>query len=246
MKPKSSVFGKLIAGLAVVAMMTSVTQAAVLFSDTFSTDRALNGTAPEYVNPLYYPGGLTWQSSGASASGGTVSVAAGYINSGLAFTPVSGNQYLYEVVLTVGGAIGMGDQILGMGGYDWWQQDVSPTLLATAGGSDYGYYGPATSFTVFNSSLTHGGMNTMSWLLNATDANPANWTGTFSINGTSFAPIAAPAGIDIVGFGRHNNNYTFTVDSVSLSTVTIPEPTSGLLLIAGAAGLCLHRRRIRG
>ncbi len=254
MKPKSSVFGKLITGLAVVTISASVAQAAVLFSDDFNRDGSLSGSTPTVVNATYYPGGLTWQNAADTAttttsSGGLAQItgAGGGYNAFLAFTPESGKQYLMTVVadqITDNMVIGLGNQIDSTfaNPVDWWDADIKPSVLVRIGANNDWGTNTAAGWTLNGFSYTDVGYNTVSWLL---DTNPATWTATLSVNGTEIGTVNVPDNdVTAVGFGRAGNSPTFNVDSISLQI--IPEPTSGLMLIAGAAGLCLHRRRIRG
>lgn len=236
---------------------TSSHGATVLFSDDFNRDAALHGSAPSYLGTGY--GSLTWKALGqntTTSGGGLAHVTSGGGGAGqgfnaiLAFTPESGKQYLFEIRadVTVGNvSIGMGNHNgAGIGGYDWLSQTMDPSLVGNFGSSFLWGRNPAASagtdnLTSYDGTGASSGFNTMSWLL---DTTQAQWTATFAFNGTTIGTVNTSASdINYVGFGRGGggSDPQFVVDSVSMTL--IPEPSAALLGGLGMLAL-LRRRRI--
>ena len=61
--------------------------------------------------------------------------------------------------------------------------------------------------------------------------------------GDSPTPIATEFTITGMGDDLYSGNFTFAASNYTTNPQSIPEPTSGLLLLLGVAGLALRRRR---
>ena len=259
---RNKMFEKMIAGLAVVASVVSLTvqtaSADILFSDDFNRTGKIYGSTPSYVNPAYYPSGLTWYGcNDAQASTTAGQPASGFCNQLLAFTPQSGQQYNFTVVAKSPDgwdiSVGFGKVLTWNGGYDWWDQDVRSSAFASV------FSGPTTTNGTYRTIDNNGvvisptpgvagtfkytpvgdGYNTISMMLD-TRSGLASATATLSVNGVTMGSWAADvSSYTGVGYGRYGD-YRYSVRSVNLST--IPEPGSLTLLGLVGGGLLLRRK----
>jgi hypothetical protein len=254
MKPSIMRYRK--TGLAMVtlaAFATSAQAAVILFSDDFNRTGSLNGSAPSYRNSAEGYGSLTWSALGqltSTTDGGRAEVRTGGTGSGqgfnavLAFTPITGKQYLFEISAKTTNtvSIAMGDFRGSIGSHDWLTQNIYPSVVAASGGQNlWGSYAaqsvntnPSTSYT---GAAANTGYHIMAFLL---DTTAVQWTVTYIFDGTTIGTVNAPATIDSVAFGRGTStDPSFDVRSLSMSV--IPEPSNALL--GGLGMLCLLRRR---
>jgi hypothetical protein len=245
------------AAVAMLSLTAASTQAGVIYQDDFSGSDGANlfGTGPDVDNN---GGGNTWSgTNGVFEANGDVSGNGGVW---LPFNPTSGNIY------QLSGSIDMT-------GGDWitlgFNSSNPDAHFNTTAGTPYGTAlvrvdnNDATSdFTTFDGEGLNGqgdfetgnnGFNVIDIVLDATDANSANWTVAFSVDGNLVAgpntitesgtwPGTGDLGtIQYVGFSSVGSS-TGVIDDFSLTI--IPEPATMSLLALGGLGL-LRRRRNR-
>jgi hypothetical protein len=77
-------------------------------------------------------------------------------------------------------------------------------------------------------------------VINYTDADGKDWVATYE--GTSgYKPVAGAIGEDAKNYEVFSTDYAF--EAGDWKAAAVPEPTSGLLLLLGVAGLALKRKR---
>jgi hypothetical protein len=243
-------------GMVVLAAMIGAMSAnAAIISDDFNRTGVLNGSTVPTVDPVLYPTGLTWLSTGSGHNNtvaGTGEV--GGWNAFLSFTPQPGNQYLLTVVAgpTIQNALHVGfGHRSGIGDYNYFQQDMSIHSAANLGQlNDYGNgvnqgYTPVGTYTL-DANTGPGYVTTMELLLDTT-SGLATSTLTWSVNSVVKGSWSADVSTyDIVGFGRGDgpNDPNGTIIT-GFSLDVIPEPaTFGMFGVAGIAML-LRRRFVK-
>ncbi len=253
MKPKSRVFGKLIAGLAVVTMSASVAQAAIVIQNT------------DFVTGV---GTI----SGFSLSGGTkLVVTTGGENGTVASITFDGQALTSIENIITGDAVqnasiwyldnptaSSGDIVVTFAGSHTAVSSGFSALSISGAASGFLDSSGATGLNSGTLTIDVGSLVLGSFSTNADTGsliNPGDpSTDIFSANiGSSGGANAAsayfiepdPATRTSFGFTGGAEGNRPVAAAVSFAAV-IPEPASGLMVIAGAAGLCLRRRRIRG
>ena len=243
-----------VGALAGLAFAAGISQAAtIIYQDDFSGGTGnLAGEAPDVRL-----GSETWIAlSGGGASGafranGT-SITGGSGGSFLQFAPSAGNVYKLSasIDVTVSSAnwisIGFSN---GTSGNDF-IVDANGAAVVTGGGGDdndvFTFLGDGVSSqAAFD--LNNDGLSEIDIILDATDADAANWTMEFIVGGSSIrGPLTKASGsgdgswADISHVGISHNDVAGIVESFELSI--IPEPASALLGSLGILGL-LRRRR---
>jgi hypothetical protein len=123
----------------------------------------------------------------------------------------------------------------------------SATIFARVSNNAYpDFYaqGPGTGGIGNLGNYTDGVAHVYSITLDTTAGNSANWTASYSVDGTQvIAPTALGYNptINYVGFGADAS--AGTIDNFSLTVV--PEPSTYALVVGGIATLLLSRRRIQ-
>jgi len=241
----------------------SPVSAAVIYSDSFSTNGALGGAAPDVR-----PGTQTWTSNMTVASGGlAVSSAA---TSFLPFTITAGNIYSLAVDVTSAASITGTSTFAGLGFFNsnavagdvitnrspstpWAFIRTSNPTTGSIGDTAYRPNGSTgtevdTNFTVTNT-------NRLELILNTNDTNAGTagdqFSLTFLVNGvqrgTTYTynateSAALLANIAFVGLTHATNSGNVaTYDNFVLQT--IPEPSSLLIGASGMALLAIRRRK---
>ena len=223
-----------------------VASAQVIYQDNFNRTGDLNGSTPTV-------GGNAWSSADWTTDGSAaVPTAAGWMAI-LPFTPATGNVYTLSASMnpTVP-ADSSSWFVLGFtnrNATDNWftATQGSASIAARVSNDEYqDFYfngpGPAGFGTVGSYAA---GAHLYSITLNTTALNSANWTVSYSVDGTQvIAPTAlgyTPT-INYVGFGSGDATGG-TIDNFSLTVV--PEPSTYALVVGGIATLLLSRRRIQ-
>jgi hypothetical protein len=241
---------KLLSALTLGAALayTPVASAAVIYQDNFNRTGDLSGSTPTITT-----GGNTWSSANWSTDGSAAKPdAAGYMAI-LPFNPVQGNIYTLSASMnpTVPAdspswfALGFTNR----NATDNWFAGAqnSASIFARVSNNAYpDFYaqGPGTGGIGNLGNYTDGVAHVYSITLDTTAGNSANWTASYSVDGTQvIAPTALGYNptINYVGFGADAS--AGTIDNFSLTVV--PEPSTYALVVGGIATLLLSRRRIQ-
>ncbi len=240
-----------LAAVAMVALVVSSANAAVIYSDDFSGSNTdgLNGTTPDVTT-----GGATWVAASNYKADGSFTVG-NPVNMTLAFTPVDGTVYTLDAQIeNVGGSqwvqFGFGD---GQGTTSNWTGRAWNLLRAagdaTNAHSTYGSAFAGAGAWTSLATLRYGDDMDVRIVL---DTTAATWTARYYAkagNVGTYTEVIAGAKditdetITAVGFGTYNSGGNFGKFN-SFSLTQVPEPaTMGLLAIGG---LALLRRRRHG
>ena len=244
-----------VATAGILMLVATPSRAAVLYMDDFSGDGTgnLSGTAPDVT-----VGTNTWQ-SGSSVFKDDGTVDGGSARSGVwvPFTPESG--YIYTMTATIDSQEDEGNWIsLGFSqsasAVDNRAVDGSVAAIATiwirgATAADnegeffYGDWG-TTGVEGTVTGLTVPAPHDVKIVMDTTDADVANWTTAFFVDGVSVGAPAVSAtaytGINWAGFTT--TNMAGAISDFELTRV--PEPASVVLLgLAAVAGCFVARRR---
>ena len=226
-----------------------VASAAVIYQDNFNRTGDLSGSTPTITT-----GGNTWSSANWSTDGSAAKPdAAGYMAI-LPFTPATGNVYTLSASMnpTVP-ADSPSWFVLGFTNRNatdnWFAGDQSSASIAARVSNneypDFYFNGPGTTAGFGTVGSYAAGAHLYSITLDTTALNSANWTVSYSVDGTQvIAPTALGYNptINYVGFGS-NDATGGTIDNFSLTVV--PEPSTYALVVGGIATLLLSRRRIQ-
>ena len=250
-----------VSSLAIGALLawSGPASAAIIFSDTFSNNGALNGSAP-----TVRPGGETWSSTSTVASG-SLNVAA-TTSSFIAWTPQANEIYRLSVDIRSSGTVSSTSTY---GGFGFFGNSVTTAnTYAGSANTPWGFIrtGNPTSTsigdTVFrplgvatsdqNTNLTVTNTINLALVLNTNDTSGTagvQWSLSFFINGnqqgatytySAAETTALAAAITSIGLTGSTDVNSVSYDNFTLET--IPEP-SGLMLSASALGLLAIRRR---
>lgn len=245
--------------LALVAL-SGPASAAIIFSDSFSNNGALNGSVP-----TTRPGTQTWTST-SSVTGGALNVAA-ITTSFLAWTPQANEIYRLSVNITSSAAITSTSTYAGFGFFASSATTANTYALSSAT-TPWAFVrtGNETSSSIGDTSVRPTGGTTTDLNTNLTVTNPMNlalvlntndtsatsgvqWSLSFWINGvqqgatttyTEVETTALAAAIKSIGLTGATTGNSVSYDNFVLET--IPEP-SHLMLSASALGLLAIRRR---
>ena len=226
-----------------------VASAAVIYQDNFNRTGDLSGSTPTITT-----GGNTWSSANWSTDGSAAKPdAAGYMAI-LPFNPVQGNIYTLSASMNPTSPAGEPNWfVLGFTGRNatdnWFAGDQSSASIAARVSNneypDFYFNGPGTTAGFGTVGSYAAGAHLYSITLDTTALNSANWTVSYSVDGTQvIAPTALGYNptINYVGFGS-NDATGGTIDNFSLTVV--PEPSTYALVVGGIATLLLSRRRIQ-
>jgi len=227
---------------------TSVASAAVIYQDDFNRIGVLNGSEPTITTEGNLWNSFNWTTDGSAA---TVS-AAGWMAI-LPFTPATGNVYTLSASMNPTTPADSSDWfVLGFTSRNatdnWFTSTQSSASVAArvsnAEFQDFYFNGPgANRFGTLGSYAA--GAHLYSITLDTTALNSADWTVSYSVDGTQvIAPTALGYNqvIEYVGFAS-GPAIGGTIDNFSLTVV--PEPSTYALVLGGIATLLLIRRRIQ-
>lgn len=239
--------------MAAFALAIGMQQASadVLIYDNFNRNGALNGSAVDI-------GAQNWVSTGSGHNNTTTANGGQEIggwNARLSFTPSAGMQY--QLTLTVGPTlqnalqVGFAYDTGAFGDYNWLQQDVHDMAYARIGQVlDYGnyvsdVYAVAGTYTL-DANTGPGFVNTLDLLLDTTSGLATSQL-TWKINGVTKGTWSANVSTyNSIVFGRGDGPNDPNGTQISdLTLQTIPEPASGLLILMGACGMGLLRKKMR-
>ncbi len=268
MRRNTSWFGNMIAGLAVVAMMTSAASASVIiYQDTFARTGVLHGDQLGVDAGFTGTGTLGGSTTAAwtanageghsSPNGitldGTVAARVYNDHAFLPFTPQSGYVYTYSLDIDMAGGQWGGFGFSKNNNVNNNLQNGGPADLGNsvvgwmlqradgASGNDALFTGPNYGAPDVDIGRGTTGWNTLSLEL---DTTAAQWTVQFYRGDTatgSSVNVASDA-IDYLFVGALQTNSQFD----NLSLTAIPEPASGLMLLGATLGLGLLRRKLHG
>ena len=238
--------------LGVALAYTSVASAAevIIYQDNFDRNGILNGSEPTITTEGNLWNSLNWTTDGSAAKPG----AAGWMAI-LPFTPVTGYVYTLSASMNPTTPADSSSWFIlgftGRGATDNWfaaaQSSASVgARVSNAASPDFYALGPGAAGFGTLGNYADGVPHLYSITLDTTALNSANWTVSYSVNGTQvIAPTAlgyTPV-INYVGFGSGDATGG-TIDNFSLTAV-VPEPSTYALVVGGIATLLLIRRRIQ-
>jgi hypothetical protein len=237
--------------LGVALAYTSVASAAVIYQDDFNRTGVLNGSA----SPTIAEQGVTWFSTNWETDGTSAVLTAGREGGWLGlldFTPTVGNTYTLTATLNpTYSANGNPTEWFVLGFTDrsatdsWFAGNTTASAGYRINGGTFAFNGPATGGSLGSfGTYTAGSPQTISVILDATDANLALWTTEVKVNGATmisptalgFTPTINYVGIGSGGAGGFIDDFSLTV---------VPEPSTYALVLGGIATLLLIRRRIQ-
>ena len=234
------------AAVATVALsgLTNTASASIIYQDNFtgSSGSPLNGTTPTTDTNR-----ATWTADSNWSANGSVTVTSNssqqYPSAHLPFVPSAGNVYTLSATLSpTTNWISIGFE--GSSGSPWTAPSLAVYVVLTSGG-----YG-RTIFNggVYGSPIYSGVGKTAQVVL---DTTGIDWTATTSYAGTVAYTVTYtgasganpnPTGISMVNF--NDQQASGQVGSFSLTSTSVPEPTSlGLAAVGGLGMLLLKRRR---
>jgi hypothetical protein len=235
--------------LGVTLAYTPVASAAVIYQDNFNRTGNLNGSA----SPTIAEQGVTWNSANWETDGSAAKpTAAGYMAI-LPFTPATGNVYTLSASMNPTSPTGSSSWFAlgftGRGATDNWLSGAqnSASIFARVSNNEYpDFYaqGPGTGGIGNLGSYTDGVAHLYSITLDTTALNSANWTASYSVDGTQvIAPtlLGYNPVIEYVGFGAAATGGTIS----NFSLTAVPEPSTYALVLGSIATLLLIRRRIQ-
>ncbi|KPK47530.1 MAG: hypothetical protein AMK72_08315 [Planctomycetes bacterium SM23_25] len=240
-----------------LALTTVTANAATIYSDDFDGGASsILGLAPDVA-----PGGEVWVGYGTGfyANGDRV----GHPHTAyLPFTPAAGNVYTLSAdVYATGGWTYFGfcssdpdglavrhDTLGSYGSFLYYSTTSAGQNLMT-------FYGENMNGNLTHSGVCVAGVNNLKAVLDATDADSANWTMELFLNGTSIrAAATAPVGnYGNIGYAGFNNTagggvgtvHSFLLEDNTAVTDEVPEPATMALLSLAACGLGGYVRRRR-
>jgi hypothetical protein len=240
---------KLLSALTLGAALayTPVASAAVIYQDNFNRTGDLNGSTPTITT-----GGNTWSSANWSTDGTSATLASGGWLGLLAFTPTVGSTYTLTATLNpTFSAAGNTTEWFVLGFTDraatdsWFAGNTTASAGYRINGETFAFNGPATGGYLGSfGTYTAFSPQTITVVLDATDANSALWTTEVKVNGATmisptalgFTPTINYVGIGSGGAGGFIDDFSLTV---------VPEPSTYALVVGGIATLLLRRRRIQ-
>ena len=222
--------------VAIASMATSANAATILSDDFDGVDVSVLGEAPDVA-----PSGEVWV--GYTAFGSVGVKANGDFSGGgsayLPFTPVAGN--VYTLSADVNGTAGAPWSYFGFISDNPAGQNLRHDSMGSYGSFLYynttspganliTYYGENMNGNLTHSGVCVAGVNNLKAVLDATDADSANWTMELFLNGTSIrAAATAPSGdygnIGYAGFNNIAGGLTGTVDNFLLVDNSPESPT---------------------
>ena len=225
-----------------------------IYSDSFARSGGLDASSPDVA--AGFGGGssdATWVSSPNITTNGTRSIYGTPTNGGCAslpFTPQSGQVYTLSADINVTNTSSPEWMAIGFTGENGEKADVAfygyttlPRLWTMMRGQTSTY-----ANNTFNNGQADGlgggvaagtatGNNTVSIVL---DTNNAAWTATWLINGSVVRAAEAVAAQDVAYVAFGGSPTSAFVDNFTLTTDTVPEPSSMTLLLAGILGLLAY------
>jgi hypothetical protein len=235
--------------LGVTLAYTSVASAAVIYQDDFNRTGVLNGSA----SPTIAEQGVTWFSANWETDGSAAKPTAAGWMAILPFTPATGNVYTLSASMNPTSPAGSPNWFAlgftGRGATDNWFGGAqnSASIFARVSNNAYpDFYaqGPGTGGIGNLGNYADGVAHLYSITLDTTDLDPANWTASYSVDGTQvIAPTALGYNpvIEYVGFGADATGGTIS----NFSLTAVPEPSTYALVLGSIATLLLIRRRIQ-
>jgi hypothetical protein len=219
---------KLLSALTLGAALayTPVASAAVIYQDNFNRTGDLNGSTPTITT-----GGNTWSSANWSTDGTSATLASGGWLGLLAFTPTVGSTYTLTATLNpTFSAAGNTTEWFVLGFTDrsatdsWFAGNTTASAGYRINGETFAFNGPATGGYLGSfGTYTAFSPQTITVVLDATDANSALWTTEVKVNGaTMISPTAlgfTPT-INYVGIG--SGGAGGLIDDFSLTVVAVP------------------------
>ena len=202
---------------------TPIDSVKVIYQDNFNRTGDLNGSMPTL-------GAMSWSSSNWSTDGSAAKPAANGFMAILPFTPVQGNIYTLSASMNptqpAGGSNWFALGFTNRNATDNWLGGAqnSASIFARVSNNAYpDFYaqGPGTGGIGNLGSYTDGVAHLYSITLDTTDLDPANWTASYSVDGTQvIAPTALGYNptINYVGFGADAS--AGTIDNFSLTYTT--------------------------
>ena len=238
--------------IAMAGLIPASAGASVVYQENFDGGGSTNlaGLVPDVA-----PGSQTWGGATEFKANGFVSAVFAGIY--LPFTPSPGKIY----TLTGSFQVASGSDWLGLGfaggsptSVDRLSNNAGRGWLLAKNTDIVSFIGPGDSNGVFQSTISSqspvGVVTTQTITLDASDANPANWTfsANQSVGSTSYvvwtnqsAGITSVGDITAIGLSASSASGTFT----NLTLTAVPEPSTYAMALAGLAcgGWHLRRRR---